>query len=198
MLLLAFWYADSEDRDGSWHWIGIAISLCQTIGLYRNPSTERTGIRGTFPHQRQTLSIRQLRLWQLLWWMSYFRDTWLSFGMGRPSRIDLSDCDMPLPTAADVTELTSGISPAHAQKYLPEDPNHTLSLVWASLLDITLVLGSILKNHYKAKPLNEHPATLIARDANKLLQCRSGFPNEGASEDSVTASHLYHLHVYYE
>lgn len=36
-VLLSFWYADLEDRCGSWHWIGVAIGVCQTIGMHRNP-----------------------------------------------------------------------------------------------------------------------------------------------------------------
>jgi hypothetical protein len=67
--LLAFWYSDLGERTESWHWMGIAISLSQTLGLNRDPDRARYNTR---------LSDRQRRLWQRIWW-SMFR--FLSFLM---------------------------------------------------------------------------------------------------------------------
>ncbi|KAJ3548798.1 hypothetical protein NM208_g823 [Fusarium decemcellulare] len=198
VLLLAFWYADSEDRDGSWHWIGIAISLCQTIGLHRNPLSERPGLRRALAQRRQTLSNDQCRLWRLIWWMCYFRDTWLSFGMGRPTRINLADCDMPIPTTEDVEAISAGISESYATKYLPKDESQILPRLWMSLMETTFALGGILNNHYRAKPLEDSPIAIISQDQSRLRQCRSSFPTEDECDNSVLLSHLYHLHVYYE
>ncbi|KAF5010538.1 hypothetical protein FDECE_3306 [Fusarium decemcellulare] len=198
VLLLAFWYADSEDRDGSWHWIGIAISLCQTIGLHRNPLSERPGLRRALAQRRQTLSNDQCRLWRLIWWMCYFRDTWLSFGMGRPTRINLADCDMPMPTTEDVEAISAGISESHANKYLPKDESRILPRLWMSLMETTFALGGILNNHYRAKPLEHNPIAVISQDQRRLRQCRASFPTEDECDNSVLLSHLYHLHVYYE
>ncbi|KAF7556348.1 hypothetical protein G7046_g6331 [Stylonectria norvegica] len=198
VLLLAFWYADSEDRDGSWHWIGIAISLCQTMGLHRNPSSEHRANGGSFLWQRQTVPPEQLRLWRLIWWMCYFRDTWLSFGMGRPTRTSLSDCDMPMPTVADFEAINFGMSSRHAEEYLPQDENRILRLLWVCLFDITLALGNILKNHYRPKKTSQHPIEAIAQDRERLLQCRSRFPSEDLCESSPVLSHMYHLYIYHE
>ncbi|KAF4463140.1 cutinase transcription factor 1 beta [Fusarium albosuccineum] len=198
VLLLAFWYADSEDRDGPWHWIGIAISLCQTIGLHRNPLSERLGLRRALAQRRQTLSNDQCRLWRLIWWMCYFRDTWLSFGMGRPTRINLADCDMPMPTTEDVEAISAGISESHANKYLPKDESRIMPRLWMSLMETTFVLGGILNNHYRAKPLEDNPIAVISQDQRRLRQCRASFPTEDECDNSVLLSHLYHLHVYYE
>lgn len=57
--LLAFWYSDLAERTDSWHWMGIAISLCQTLGLNRDPD------RG---HYNKNLSDRQRQLWRRIWW----------------------------------------------------------------------------------------------------------------------------------
>ena len=104
---------------------------------------------------------------------------------------------MPLPSAADVTELISGISAVHKAKYLTGDQNRTLPLLWVSLMDTTFVLGKILNNHYRANS-PEHPAGLIETDRTELLRCRSSFPLEDTCDNPVILSHLYHLHVYYE
>lgn len=37
VLLMSFCSSDTEDKTGPWHWIGVALSLCQTAGLHRNP-----------------------------------------------------------------------------------------------------------------------------------------------------------------
>ena len=113
-------------------------------------------------------------------------------------RINMADCDTPVPTTEDVEALHSGVPDDYAAKYLPDDKNRLLPRIWASLLETTLSLGSILANHYRAKPLDEHPTTLISRDQDKLQRCRSGFPAEEACNNAVTLSHLYHLDIYYE
>ena len=200
VILLAFWYADCEDRDGSWHWIGIAISLCQTIGLHRNPLLGRPGLGRSTPQRLQTpAGPEQSRLWGLIWWASYFRDTWLSFGMGRPTRIDLSDCDTPVPTAEDVRSLSAGVPHNLASKYLPDDENNALPQMWVSLLETTFALGSILNNHYRAKQPDRHSlTTIISEDQNRLRHCCKSFPSEEAHDSPVVLLHLYHLRVYYE
>lgn len=77
-ILLAYYYIDLEDLDGSWHWLGIAISLCHTVGLHRNPRWELL--------QRSPFSPAQCAIWRRLWWCCYYRETWLALGLGRPMR----------------------------------------------------------------------------------------------------------------
>lgn len=200
VLLLAFWYADSDDRDGSWHWIGIAISLCQTIGLHRSPARERATFGNSYGWKRKGVPEEKLRLWRLIWWMCYFRDTWLSFGLGRPPRINLADCDMPMPTVVDFQGLSAGLAPGYAKDYLPEDEHRTLPVLWSCLLDTTLGLGNILKNHYRPQPpADGRPVEeIIDQDRKWLLQCRARFPSEEFCESPVVLSHLYHLYIYHE
>ncbi|KAF4451854.1 Fungal specific transcription factor domain-containing protein [Fusarium austroafricanum] len=37
VILMSHWHAYAEDRFEAWHWVGIAISLCQTAGLHCRP-----------------------------------------------------------------------------------------------------------------------------------------------------------------
>lgn len=36
VFLMSFWWGGSNDEKDSWHWIGIAISLAQTLGMHRS------------------------------------------------------------------------------------------------------------------------------------------------------------------
>lgn len=264
VILLAFWFVDAEDRNGSWHWIGIAISLCQTIGLHRTLSLERNQKKqqqqsqceeterhhrhhqpsqrcqncqrcqndnhGRCPRPRRFSSSfiandDRCRLWRLIWWTCYFRDTWLSYGMGRPTRISLEDCDTPLPTAADVVQLwsSSRLPPsataggqARPNTYFPDPAaRDALAKLWTHLLETTFALGHILRTHYRAKVPVQVPVLSLGladehrrptstpeavdQDWARLLRCRSAFPPEDACHDSqVVLSHFYHLQIYYE
>src|SRR5690242_1056902 len=115
VLLMGFWYADTEDRLGPWHWNGIAISLCQTVGLHRQPDA-------SVNNPPYSSSIDQ-NLWKHLWWSCFFREAWLSVGMGRPMRIDLAHSDTPKPDVNASNSLYSGLTESQRQQYIPEDLN---------------------------------------------------------------------------
>lgn len=36
LFLLGFWWAGPEDQKDTWHWLGAAISLAQTLGMHRS------------------------------------------------------------------------------------------------------------------------------------------------------------------
>jgi hypothetical protein len=36
LLLLGFWWAGPEDQKDTWHWVGVAINLAQTLGMHRS------------------------------------------------------------------------------------------------------------------------------------------------------------------
>jgi hypothetical protein len=94
VILLSFWFADREDIDGSWHWLGIALSLCHTIGLHRAWSND------AFAQTPFTQSIRTT--WKRIWWCCYYREAFAAQGFGRPMRIHIEDCDIGMPTVNDV------------------------------------------------------------------------------------------------
>ncbi|RYP00603.1 hypothetical protein DL765_010903 [Monosporascus sp. GIB2] len=110
--LLAFWCSDLGERAESWHWMGIAISLSQTLGLNRDPD------RG---HRNTRLSDRQRRLWRRIWWSCFFRDRWLSLAMGRPMRINIRDCDTPMTSAEDLANDFSELPSLIRARYMPSD-----------------------------------------------------------------------------
>jgi hypothetical protein len=79
--LLSFWFANTEDVKQSWYWTSIAFGIGQTLGLHRMVKVAPTQI-----------SDRQRALWRTIWHCCMIRDVWQAFGMGRPLRIQASDC----------------------------------------------------------------------------------------------------------
>ncbi|PGH11781.1 hypothetical protein AJ79_04682 [Helicocarpus griseus UAMH5409] len=142
VLLTGFWYSDTEDRTGPWHWNGIAISLCQTIGLHRRPETGRKNMKA--------ISTSDSRIWRQLWWSCFYREAWFSAGMGRPMRINLADCSTPMPDANDSDNLLAGIPESIQKKYLPEG-TEDLSKLWTELLALTVCLAKILSWQNRAE-----------------------------------------------
>lgn len=141
VLLMSFWYADTEDRTGPWHWIGVAIGLCQTIGLHRNPDLSPSYTKSIPPHDG--------RLWRQIWWSCFYREVWFSVGMGRPMRIRLVDCDTPMPDAYILGGEIADITTNTRRKYLP-DGARELSLLWERLLELTVTLSDILLQQQRA------------------------------------------------
>ncbi|OAL39415.1 hypothetical protein AYO20_01285 [Fonsecaea nubica] len=140
VILLAYWYVDTEDRTGSWYWIGVAIGLCHSVGLHRNPARlPPSASKSKYPYHS---------LWRLIWWSCYLRETWISFGLGRPMRINSKDTDLPMPTPEDIL-LVSGVDRDHRfREYIPASM-HVLGQCWIEYLHLSIVLSRILKSHYR-------------------------------------------------
>ncbi|KAI0479874.1 hypothetical protein F4859DRAFT_477602 [Xylaria cf. heliscus] len=184
--LLAFWYSDLCERTESWHWMGIAISLSQTLGLNRDPDCGQYNTR---------LSDRQRQLWRRIWWSCFFRDRWLSFGMGRPMRINIRDCDTPLPSADDLTNDFSDLPPSIRSTYMPPDFRQ-LANHWVVLLHLSKVLGTILTENYS--PTSPLPSrSWIEATEQDLLRCISQAGERPADASPALSFYSYHLRLHF-
>ncbi|KAI8946739.1 hypothetical protein F4801DRAFT_563370 [Xylaria longipes] len=184
--LLAFWYSDLCERSESWHWMGIAISLSQTLGLNRDPDCGQYNTR---------LSDRQRQLWRRIWWSCFFRDRWLSFGMGRPMRINVRDCDTPLPSAEDLTNDFSELPPSIRSAYMPSDFRQ-LAGHWVVLLHLSKVLGTILTENYS--PTSPLPSrSWIEATEQDLVRCISQAGELPADASPALSFYSYHLHLHF-
>ena len=83
------WYETPDDQKDSHHWMGIAVSLAQTIGLHRNPE------------KSASIEPARQKLWKRIWWSTYMRDRLIALGMRRPTRIKSGDFDVPMLTVED-------------------------------------------------------------------------------------------------
>jgi hypothetical protein len=139
LLLMTYWYETPDDQKDTWHWMGVAISLAQTIGLHRDPAN--TGI----PLGRQRLARR-------IWWSCFMRDRLIALGMRRPTRIKDEDFDVPMLTGRDfdIERL-----PAHNQ-ILPQDctivrdmeqQQHAAALC-VEMARLCVIISHLLKSQY--------------------------------------------------
>lgn len=137
-MLLSFFYTDTTDRTGAWHWLGTAISLCHSLGLHRR-------LENLVPEKHFTDD--RLRLFRRIWWTCVVRDRWLSLGQGRPMRIQLDFCDAPMPTVEDVTLGLERLPDRLKTTFLQADQN-VLANLWVSLVRVSKVLGDVINAFY--------------------------------------------------
>ncbi|KAH7080110.1 putative Zn(II)2Cys6 transcription factor [Paraphoma chrysanthemicola] len=188
VLLMGFWYADTEDRAGPWHWNGVAISLCQTVGLHRDPEPSS--------HQTKSMIAVDKKLWQQLWWSCFYRETWFSAGMGRPMRIRLVDCNTKMPNTEE-TEEFERLSHDLRKKYLPEDMKE-LGKLWRSLLNLTVILSNLLIQQQQADRVmpTESEVQIIG---NQIRACSIQRDEIAAHEQSeLMRLYMYHFEIYVE
>ncbi|CAJ0544229.1 Ff.00g035120.m01.CDS01 [Fusarium sp. VM40] len=189
VLLMGFWYSDTEDRLGPWHWNGIAISLCQTVGLHREPDA-------SLNHSQYRSSIDR-DLWKHLWWCCFFRETWLSVGMGRPMRINLAHSDTPKPDSKASESLYTELTESQRRQYIPEDPEN-LFLLWDELLSVTSILSRILSvQHLAKRTLSTHS------DVDDLESELRGHHKHldylrSRATDPVLTLHMHHFELFFE
>ncbi|OPB37651.1 zn2Cys6 transcription factor [Trichoderma guizhouense] len=184
-LLMGFWHSKWDGHSQPWYWIGVAISLCQMLGLHRDPDSVK--FNTSFPnHQRH--------LWRRLWWTCFFRDRSLSLTLGRPLRINLNDCNTPMVSSADVLSDLTQIPASIASAYIPEDFSQ-LAHYWVTLIELSKLLGDVLTLCYQ--PFGPSPTLRqIELLEAKLLQMQ--LPERYAIEQSRLASfYLYHLQLHY-
>jgi len=101
LLLMSNWYEDRHDVKDTWHWLGIANSLSDALGLSR-------------ADEHRTLSDKDKKLAKRVWWCMYMRNRMVALGMRRHSQMVTLQGDVKLPEESDC-EI----------KALPED-NHVL------------------------------------------------------------------------
>lgn len=135
-LILGYWHPDSTDRFEAWHWTGIAISMCQSMRLHRANLGSR--FRG-LPSATKALARR-------IWWSCVIRDRWLAVIKDRPTRINLEDCDVEIPTPSDVAEELDTIDHHIRDKYFGYDGD-SAGKVWCQLVQLSITLGKVSQLH---------------------------------------------------
>ncbi|PSN73367.1 hypothetical protein BS50DRAFT_672268 [Corynespora cassiicola Philippines] len=188
VLLMGFWYADTEDRTGPWHWNGVAISLCQTIGLHRNPDTSSSSAKSG--------SMIDKKLWRQLWWSCFYREAWFSAGMGRPMRIRLADCNTTMPDAEAEDELES-LPKKLREKYLPNDLRD-IGKLWTQLLNVTVVLSNVLLQQQRAQQTLPTEDEVQAAE-NQIRSYSDEYKTNASRKRSNLATlYAYHFEIYVE
>lgn len=169
-----------------WYWTGIAISLCQVLGLHRDPD---------YSKRNSSITDRQRHLWRRLWWSCFFRDSWLSLSLGRPSRINLSNCDTPMPSADDLLSDVDGIHESISAAYLPKDLAH-LAKYWISVIELSKLLGTVISMNYQTIGLKPSISQIEDLEAELL---RYKLPDQSKLDPTPsTTFYRHHLQLHYQ
>ncbi|KAF4553563.1 Fungal specific transcription factor domain-containing protein 65 [Elsinoe fawcettii] len=182
VILIAHWHTDAEDRFETWHWLGIAISLCQTSGLHYTPSEAAMRLP-QFTESRK-------RLYRRIWWTCVYRDRWLATVKGRPLRIQISDGDLAPAEAEDVAYDVRRLSVTQHEKYFPYDTLRT-SQAWERLVQISVMLGKIIVRNIAGQQTD--PTGIQSLTEGELY----GFdwPTDEETEDIHPFERACHLHT---
>lgn len=141
------------------------------------------------------MSETQQRLFRRIWWSCFIRDRWLSLVKGRPMRINIEDCDLPLPFIEDITNELNALPSTTKDRYIPYD-SHAVACLWIKLVKISVALGSILRIHYRSNGLK---ATVedIERCEEEIHACAlTAAELEQSNENMQLLS--YQLQLFYE
>lgn len=126
----------------------------------------------------------------------FFRDRWLSFGMGRPTRINACDCDTPMPSAEDLTHDLDELSPQMRTKFIPRDFKE-LANQWIVLLHLSNELGTILHENYcPTKQLP--PRDWIEATEEELGRCIAAAGELPAGSSPAMTFSFYHLQLHFK
>lgn len=185
-LLLGFWHSELNQYTQPWYWTGNAISLCQIIGLHRDPGSIRPGSSIPYP---------QYCLWRRLWWTCFFRDRWLSLTLGRPLRINILDCDIAMPSPTDFLSDLAEIPESLATEYIPTDLPK-LENYWIMLIQLSKSLGDVLAS--SNRPVRQSRSLQQVEDLEaQILQYRmSG--GVGSTQSDLAKFYQYHMHLHYQ
>lgn len=185
-LLMGFWHSEIDEHTQPWYWTGIAVSLCQMLGLHRDPDSSM---------YNSFISDRQRHLWRRLWWTCFSRDRWLSLTLGRPLRIDLKDCDVPMPTPDDLLSDIEHIPQFKSSSYLPSNLPR-LASYWITYVELSRLLGAVLIMNYQTQ--RPTPTLSQVEDLEaEIMSCK--LPNQ--YEPGLTRTALfycYHLDIHYQ
>lgn len=133
-LLLGFWHSEIDGHMQPRYRTGIAVRLCQVLGLHRNPDATK---------YNPCITNRQRSLWRRLWWSCVFRDRWLGLTFGRPLRINLNDCDTPMPVVSDLLQDLEVVFESTSAPFVPSKMLQ-LAKHWITLVELSKILGSCL------------------------------------------------------
>ncbi|KAI9697677.1 MAG: hypothetical protein M1836_004627 [Candelina mexicana] len=141
LLLMSYWDDTTDDEKDSWHWMGVVISLSNTIGLHRNP-------------ENSTMSIRRQRLRKRIWWSCLMRDRLVALGRRNPTRIKEGDYDVPMLVMTDfeLEAVDDDITciPPDCALARSIDMQRQMAILCIEKANLCLCVGHILSAQYPA------------------------------------------------
>lgn len=173
VIMMSFW---GPHMDSSWNpcsWVGFGVTIAASLGMHK-------------AHSASHATGKDKGLIKRIWWTLIARDAYCAALMGRPARVDMSQCD------------TEALSPSDFPDH--NDDHHAHAMYQISVAQLSLVVRQIIA---KCPMASKH--TVLASDLYSLLnQWQAQLPPIVAF-DSDTTGHsnvfatslklLYHYHV---
>lgn len=134
ILIGSYWEGPEDVTKNSYYWTRVAVGLAQGFGFQRDISPSRD------------LTNSEKKVWRRIWWCLFEKDRNVAIAFGRPSIIDLNDCDAPMLTIDDFNEDDPelGIKSPYAV-------NETQALYFIHLVKLAEITGIIIKHQYTVK-----------------------------------------------
>ncbi|KAK6464275.1 fungal-specific transcription factor domain-containing protein [Scheffersomyces coipomensis] len=162
ILIGSYWEGPEDVTKNSFYWTRVAVGLAQGFGFQRdvNNSTNLTN--------------NEKKIWRRIWWCLFEKDRNVAIAFGRPSVIDLNDCDVPMLTIDDFNEdeeieinngdstngntssntTTTNSSPSNSNTKIIPSPyplDETQALYFIHLVKLAEITGIIIKHQYSVK-----------------------------------------------
>lgn len=134
ILIGSYWEGPEDVTRNSYYWTRVGVGLAQGYGFQRDVSNSAT------------LSSTEKKIWRRTWWCLFEKDRNVAIAFGRPTVIDLNDCDVPMVTLEDFNEDDD-----ETGEKSPYPPNETEALYFIHLVKLAEITGIIIKHQYTVK-----------------------------------------------
>ncbi|RSL83100.1 hypothetical protein CEP51_004725 [Fusarium floridanum] len=141
LLFMTLWHETLDDEKGAWHWIGVAISLAETMGMGRISGLATT------PKER---------LWKRIWWACFIRDQMIVLGMRRPGRIGRGNFNTTMLEESDfeIQALRASFATVPEECMLLQDTGmqRQIVVIYISQARLCCSLSQVLESQYSIQP----------------------------------------------
>ncbi|KAK6457725.1 fungal-specific transcription factor domain-containing protein [Scheffersomyces xylosifermentans] len=134
ILIGSYWEGPEDVTKNSFYWTRVAVGLAQGFGFQRDVNNSKN------------LSSSEKKVWRRIWWCLFEKDRNVAIAFGRPSVIDLNDCDVPMLTLDDFDENDPELGVKS-----PYPVNETQALYFIHLVKLAEITGIIIKHQYSVK-----------------------------------------------
>lgn len=141
LLLMTFWTETLDDEKDAWHWIGVAVSLAETIGMSHWSGTARTPMQ---------------KLWRRIWWVCFVQDQMVVLGLRRSPRIDRKNFKAPPLVESDfdirLLEVSYSVLPQQCVLTRDTDMQREVAQVYMAKAQLCSSLSRMLELQYSMQP----------------------------------------------
>ncbi|SNX86209.1 related to ASG1 - activator of stress genes [Melanopsichium pennsylvanicum] len=160
-----------------WNRTGAAIRMAQDLGLHRDAS-------GKDEESRDAFFLEQKRR---IWGCCVTADRLQSISLGHPMMIDLTDCDVRLPSPYEILRSSND---------LPSDPSTNRPFAYnTEMLKLTILFGRVMKTIYSPTGLMNATDEEILSLLRDIDAWKAALPEELAFQGADSSAPAGILHV---